>query len=79
MRSGFIYLPTFAHSYGVTKSDEDKRQALGAAEALSWAFNPNSQTMRTFEGWMPRAAKSWASQIVIIGARACVLVCLCAR
>lgn len=29
---GFIYLPSFAHSYSVTKSPEDKRQALAAAE-----------------------------------------------
>jgi hypothetical protein len=29
---GFIYLPSFAHSYSVTNSTEDKRQALAAAE-----------------------------------------------
>jgi hypothetical protein len=29
---GFIYLPSFAHSYTVTNSTEDKRQALAAAE-----------------------------------------------
>jgi hypothetical protein len=29
---GFIYLPSFAHSYAVTNSTEDKRQALAAAE-----------------------------------------------
>eukprot|EP00775_Hariotina_reticulata_P002251 gene2251-2563_t len=38
---GFIYLPSFAHSYEVTKSPEDLRQALAAAEALSWAYNPD--------------------------------------
>jgi hypothetical protein len=65
--SGFIYLPSYAHSYEVTKSPEDLRQALAAAEALSWAFNPNSGCLRTFEGWMPRPAKHWSAQIVIIG------------
>lgn len=65
--AGFIYLPTFAHSYSVTHSDEDKRQALAAAEALSWSFNPNANALRTFEGWMPRPPKAWAAQIVIIG------------
>jgi hypothetical protein len=29
---GFIYQPTFAHSYSVTNSTEDLRQALAAAE-----------------------------------------------
>jgi hypothetical protein len=29
---GFIYQPTFAHSYSVTNSSEDLRQALAAAE-----------------------------------------------
>jgi len=38
--AGFIYLPSFAHSYEVTKSPKDLRQALAAAEALSWAYNP---------------------------------------
>lgn len=66
--AGFIYLPSFAHSYNVTGSREDLRQALAAAEATSWAFNPNSQCLRTFEGWMPRAPKFWSAQIVIIGA-----------
>lgn len=61
-------MPTFAHSYSVTRSSEDKRQALAAAEALSWAFNPNSQTLRTFESWMPKPATHWAAQIVIVGA-----------
>lgn len=65
--TGFIYLPSFANSYAVTNSTEDLRQALAAAEALSWAFNPNCNCLRTFEGWSPRPIKSWASQIVIIG------------
>jgi len=33
-------MPSFAHSYEVTKSPSDLRQALAAAEALAWAFNP---------------------------------------
>lgn len=65
--AGFIYLPSFATSYNVTGSKEDLRQALAAAEALSWAFNPNSNCLRTFEGWMPRPAQHWSAQIVIIG------------
>jgi hypothetical protein len=69
LRAGFIYLPSFANSYNVTGSKEDLRQALAAAEAMSWAFNPNSNCLRTFEGWMPRPAKHWSAQIVIIGKR----------
>lgn len=30
---GFIYQPSFAHSYTVTNDTEDLRQALAAAEA----------------------------------------------
>jgi hypothetical protein len=33
---GFIYLPSFAHSYSVTNSTEDLRQALAAAEVGFW-------------------------------------------
>jgi hypothetical protein len=33
---GFIYLPSFAYSYSVTKSTEDLRQALAAAEVCVW-------------------------------------------
>lgn len=65
--AGFIYLPSFAHSYSVTHNPEDLRQALAAAEAMSWAFNPNSNCLRTFEGWMPRPSTHWSAQIVIIG------------
>lgn len=69
MAAGFIYLPSFAHSYEVTGSTEDKRQALAAAEALAWAFNPATRSLRTFEGWRPPGATSQFQQLVIIGAR----------
>ncbi|KAF6260329.1 Six-hairpin glycosidase-like protein [Scenedesmus sp. NREL 46B-D3] len=63
---GFIYLPSFAHSYSVTNSTEDKRQALAAAEALSWAFVPATKSLRTFEGWKTPSSTDMYQQIVII-------------
>ncbi|WIA29685.1 hypothetical protein OEZ86_012168 [Tetradesmus obliquus] len=63
---GFIYLPSFAHSYTATNSTEDKRQALAAAEALSWAYVPATRSLRTFEGWKTPASTDMYQQIVII-------------
>ncbi|KAF8073183.1 hypothetical protein HT031_000844 [Scenedesmus sp. PABB004] len=63
---GFIYQPSFAHAYAVTNSSEHKRQALAAAEALSWAFVPSTQSLRTFEGWKTPASTNEYQQIVII-------------
>lgn len=63
---GFIYQPTFAHSYSVTNSSEDLRQALAAAEALSWAFNPDTGTVESWQGWLPRGATNLYKQLVIV-------------
>eukprot|EP00775_Hariotina_reticulata_P005761 gene5761-6001_t len=63
---GFIYMPSFAHSYLITNDTEDKRQALAAAEALAWAYNPATSSLRTFEGWQPPGATHYLKQIVII-------------
>ncbi|KAF8068165.1 unsaturated glucuronyl hydrolase [Scenedesmus sp. PABB004] len=63
---GFIYMPSFAASYEVTRSQSDLRQALAAAEALAWSFNPATRSLRTFEGWAPRQATAGYKQIVII-------------
>ncbi|KAF6264202.1 Six-hairpin glycosidase-like protein [Scenedesmus sp. NREL 46B-D3] len=79
---GFIYLPSFAHSYSVTQSAADLRQALAAAESLAWNWNPATKSLRTFEGWEPVQASKAYKQIVIIGeglppaqlARSCVLM-----
>lgn len=68
-RKGFVYLPSFAHSYSVTNSSEDRRQALAAAEALSWAFNPMTGSLRTFEGWDPPRSTRQMRQLVIMGAQ----------
>jgi hypothetical protein len=65
--AGFIYLPSFAHSYSVTQSAADLRQALAAAEALAWNWNPATRSLRTFEGWEPVQASKAYKQIVIIG------------
>ena len=65
--AGFIYLPTYAHSYNVTKSRSDLQQALAAAEALAWNYNPATKSLRTFEGWQPDQATDGYKQIVIIG------------
>jgi hypothetical protein len=68
--AGFIYLPSFAHSYAVTQSASDLRQALAAAEALAWNWNPATKSLRTFEGWEPVQASKAYKQIVIIGEQA---------
>lgn len=62
-----MYLPSFAHSYEATGDPEDKRQALAAAEALSWAWVPGSRSLRTFDGWRTPASTDMYQQIVIIG------------
>lgn len=63
---GFIYLPSYAASYAVTQSASDLRQALAAAEALAWNWNPATRSLRTFEGWEPVQASKAYKQIVII-------------
>jgi hypothetical protein len=64
---GFIYMPSFVHSYEVTKSPADLRQALAAAEALAWAYNPATRSLRTWEGWDPPHATKGYRQVVAIG------------
>lgn len=49
-------MPSFAEMYEATQSDEARRQVLAAAEATAWAFNPATNSTRTFEGWDPPAA-----------------------
>lgn len=63
---GFIYQPTFAHSYEVTGNKEHLRQALAAAEALSWAYNPATGSLDCWQGWLPPGATDKYKQIVII-------------
>eukprot|EP00775_Hariotina_reticulata_P009503 gene9503-9666_t len=42
------------------------QQALAAAEALAWAYNPATKSLRTFEGWKPAGATDFFQQLVII-------------
>jgi hypothetical protein len=71
--SGFMYLPTFATSYEVTGNQHHLAQALTAAEATAFAYNVNTQSLRTFEGWAPagRGTDPGISpvpgQVVIVG------------
>ncbi|GBF93075.1 glucuronyl hydrolase [Raphidocelis subcapitata] len=46
---GFIYLPSFAHSYTVTNSTEDLRQALAAAEVAANHVRPDGTTYHIVE------------------------------
>ena len=55
-RAGFVYLPSFGEAFAATGSEEARRQVLAAAEATAWAFNPATNSTRTFEGWDPPAA-----------------------
>lgn len=48
---GFVYLPSFGEMWKATESSEAKKQVLAAAEATAWAFNPATNSTRTFEGW----------------------------
>jgi len=53
---GFVYLPSFGEEYAATQSEEARLQVLAAAEATAWAFNPATNSTRTFEGWDPPAS-----------------------
>jgi hypothetical protein len=53
---GFLYLPSFGEMFEATGSEEARRQVLAAAEATAWAFNPDTGSLRTFEGWEPPEA-----------------------
>jgi hypothetical protein len=51
-----VYLPSFLEQYAATGDAEARRQVLAAAEATAWAFNPATNSTRTFEGWDPPAS-----------------------
>ncbi|GBF95055.1 glucuronyl hydrolase [Raphidocelis subcapitata] len=63
---GFVYLPSFGEMWKATKSEEAKKQVLAAAEATAWAFNPATNSTRTFEGWDAPGATGKFRQAVIM-------------
>ena len=63
---GFVYLPSFGEAHAATGADEARRQVLAAAEATAWAFNPATNSTRTFEGWDPPATTEDYRHVVIM-------------
>jgi len=63
---GFVYLPSFGEEYAATQSEKARLQVLAAAEATAWAFNPATNSSRTFEGWDPVGSTGGFRQLVII-------------
>ncbi len=61
-----MYLPSFGEEYSATGSEQARLQVLAAAEATAWAFNPATNSTRTFEGWDPPGATEDFRQLVIM-------------
>jgi hypothetical protein len=40
---------------------------LPLLQALSWAFNPDTGTVESWQGWLPRGATNMYKQLVIVG------------
>eukprot|EP00882_Tetradesmus_deserticola_P033358 GHRQ01038102.1.p3 GENE.GHRQ01038102.1~~GHRQ01038102.1.p3 ORF type:complete len:110 (+),score=24.67 GHRQ01038102.1:136-465(+) len=44
-------------------------------QALSWAFNPDTGTVESWQGWLPRGATTMYKQLVIVGEQAPLELC----